>query len=244
MKELLFNIIYYPLPLLWFLVLLLIFVKKCNLYFYLRIFCFLIYVSLTPFFSYLFELPLRLSVNNFEKGSKYSLVLVPTAGIYKDAQNIWHPSSNTIMRVSRGEILAKELNVPLLISGGITNNLGVSEASGAEKYLSYQNIIYDHNSKNSYETLLYLNKIYKNTKPKYNILIVTSPKHSMRMSLLLSSNGYSVSCFVEKLEIKINFYSFLPDSRTINSINSSLYEYLAIIKYIFLKYISISDNYE
>ena len=228
----------------WILVLLLIFIKKRNLFFYLRIFCLLIYITLTPIFSYLFELPLTLPLNNFEKGLKYSLVLVPTAGIYKDAQNIWHPSSNTIMRVSRGEILAKELNIPLLISGGIINNQDISEASGVEKYLSYQNIVYDHKSKNSYETLLYLNEIYKNTKPKERILIVTSPKHSMRMSLLLSSNGYSVSCFIEKLESKINFYSFLPDSRTINSINSSLYEYLAIIKYIFLKYISISVSHE
>ena len=110
----------------------------------------------------------------------------------------------------------------------------------ALKYLGKASML----KKNFRDADYFIGKIYKNTKPKYSILIVTSPKHSMRMSLLLSSNGYSVSCFVEKLENKINFYSFLPDSRTINSINSSLYEYLAIIKYIFLKYISISDNYE
>lgn len=239
MKELLYNIIYFPLPLLWLLFLLLIFVKKDNLYYFLRIICIFIYIVLTPFFAYLIELPLTIYVNNFDINEKYSLVLVPTAGIYKDAQNIWHPTSNTIMRASKGEDLAKELNIPLLVSGGILNNHGVSEASAVEKYISYDNIIYDHKSKNSYETLLYLNKVFKTSKSKAKILIVTSPKHSLRMSLLLSSNGYLVSCYVEELENVIDLYSFLPDSRAVNSINASLYEYLAIIKYIFSKYINL-----
>ena len=76
-----------------------------------------------------------------------------------------------------------------------------------------------------------------NTKEK--ILIVTSPKHALRMSLLLSSHGFLFSRYKEEFNNTINIYSFIPDVRSINSINASLYEYMAIIKYIFKRYIII-----
>ena len=217
-------------------------VKKENLYFYLKITCIAFYISLTPLFSYLFEIPLRISVNEYTKDNKILLVLVPTAGIFKDIQSRWHPSSNTILRVAQGELLAKQLNKPLLISGGVLNKDGVSEASAVKNILSYKNVIYDEYSKNSYETVLNLqNLIAKNNTNNTNdkILIVTSPKHALRMSLLLSSHGFLFSRFKEKFNNTIDIYSFIPDVRSINSINASLYEYMAIIKYIFKRYIII-----
>ena len=213
-------------------------VKKENLYFYLKITCIAFYISLTPLFSYLFEIPLRISVNEYTKDKKILLVLVPTAGIFKDVQSRWHPSSNTILRVAQGEILAKQLNKPLLISGGVLNKDGVSEASAVKNILSYKNVIYDEYSKNSYETVLNLQNLIKNN-TKEKILIVTSPKHALRMSLLLSSHGFLFSRFKEEFNNIIDIYSFIPDVRSINSINASLYEYMAIIKYIFKRYIII-----
>ena len=214
-------------------------VKKENLYFYLKITCIAFYISLTPLFSYLFEIPLRISVNEYTKDTKILLVLVPTAGIFKDVQSRWHPSSNTILRVAQGEILAKQLNKPLLISGGVLNKDGVSEASAVKNILSYKNVIYDEYSKNSYETVLNLQNLIKKNNTKEKILIVTSPKHALRMSLLLSSNGFLFSRFKEEFNNTIDIYSFIPDVRSINSINASLYEYMAIIKYIFKRYIII-----
>ena len=96
-------------PLFWLLLVVLIFVKRAYLYIYLRIICIFIYFSLTPFFSNLLELPLLSKTNNFEKLEKYSYVLVPTAGVYKDFQSNWHPSSNTLMRVSQGEKNSKKI---------------------------------------------------------------------------------------------------------------------------------------
>ena len=106
------------------------------------------------------------------------------------------------------------------------------------------NVIYDNDSKNSYETAFNLKRYIKNTNPKEKILIVTSSKHSLRMSLLLSSNGFSNAVIKEKLNNNINFFSFIPDVRSINSINASLYEYMAILKYILNNYISLKFNYE
>jgi len=214
-------------------------VKKENLYFYLKITCIAFYISLTPLFSYLFEIPLRITVNEYTKDNKILLVMVPTAGIFKDIQSRWHPSSNTILRVAQGELLAKQLNKPLLISGGVLNKDGVSEASAVKNILSYKNVIYDEYSKNSYETVFNLQNLIQKNNTKEKILIVTSPKHALRMSLLLSSHGFLFSRFKEKFNNTIDIYSFIPDVRSINSINASLYEYMAIIKYIFKRYIII-----
>ena len=112
-------------PFFWLILFVLILVKREYLYIYLRIICIFIYISLTPFFSNILELPLLSKTNNFEKLEKYSYVLVPTAGVYKDFQSKWHPSSNTLMRVSQGEKIAKKLNIPLIISGGNLNNQGI-----------------------------------------------------------------------------------------------------------------------
>ncbi len=231
-------------PLFWLLLVVLIFVKRAYLYIYLRIICIFIYFSLTPFFSNLLELPLLSKTNNFEKLEKYSYVLVPTAGVYKDFQSNWHPSSNTLMRVSQGEKIAKKLNIPLIISGGNVNNQGVSEASTVGNYIKYNNVFYDHISKNSYETVLNLKKIFNILESKEKILIVTSPKHTLRMLLILDSQSYAASSYIENIDNIINFRSFLPDPRTIHSTNSSLYEYLAILKYIYMKYIKVSIFYD
>ena len=180
----------------------------------------------------------------YEKNDNINIVLVPTAGIFRDMQSKWHPSSNTILRVSNGESIAILLDKPLIISGGVLNNEGVSEADTVKKIISYHNVIYDNDSKNSYETAFNLKRYIKNTNPKEKILIVTSSKHSLRMSLLLSSNGFSNAVIKEKLNNNINFFSFIPDVRSINSINASLYEYMAILKYILNNYISLKFNYE
>ena len=231
-------------PIFWLLLFILILAKRKNLYLYLRIACIFIYISLTPIFSTLLEFPLLMNLNNYEKQEKYSLALVPTAGIYQDFQSKWHPSSKTVQRISMGEKLARELNIPLLISGGIVNNYSISEASAVKKYILYKNVFYDHESKNSYETVKNLSKVFKFTSPNETVLLITSPKHVLRMTLILSSHGYSVYNYTKKLEKPFNYKLFFPDVRTIQTNNASLYEYIAILQYIYLKYIKISIFHE
>lgn len=244
MKDILFKMLYFPLPIFWSLILILIIVKREKLYFYLKIICLAFYILLTPLFSQIIEFPLRTDANRYNENDNILLVLVPTAGIFKDAQLKWHPSSKSILRASQGEFFAKKLNKSLLISGGVLNDEGVSEASTLRNIITYKNTLYDNYSQNSYETVLNLKNTFTISNSEQKILIVTSPKHILRMSLLLNSHGFQVSTFYKKVENNINIYSFIPDIRSINSINASLYEYMAIIKYLYMKYIIISAQHE
>ena len=237
MKDILYNIVYFPLPILWLIIFISIFAKKKNIFFYTKIVGILFYITLTPIFSNFIDYPLRKSFHIYAD-EPILAVLVPTAGIYKDVQSKWHPSSNTVQRVSQGELLAKELDKPLIISGGILNFEGISEASITKNLVTYKNTIYENESKNSYETVINLKNFYNPAShKKERILLVTSPKHILRMSLLLVSHGFSVASYNNHINKVINIYSFLPDIRTVNSNNASLYEYFAIIKYIYKKYI-------
>ena len=139
--------------------------------------------------------------------------------------------------MSQAEKLAIELNIPLLVSGGVVNDFGVSEASTVKKHILYKNVLYDHESKNSYETVKNLKNIINISNSKQKVLIITSPKHSLRMKLILSSHGYSVASYASELEKHFHYNMFLPDARTIHENNASLYEYMAILKYIYLQYI-------
>ena len=240
MKDLLYNIVYYPLPILWLFLIIFIFVNRTKLSYYLRLMLTIFYITLTPLFLILIEYPLINGGNNYSAGEKIALVLVPTAGIYKDNNGVWHPSVNTILRVSAGELMAKKLKIPLIISGGITNNNSISEADVSKKIVSYKNTIFENSSKNSYETVLNIQKKYIDIiQNNEKILLVTSPLHNLRMSLLLQSHGiFSYNIIIEKNK-NITLYSFLPDVRIIKKINSVFYEYMAIIKYIYKKYIRL-----
>ena len=189
-----------------------------------------------PFFSYLLEYPLIKGIHSYSEEDDIFIILVPTAGVYMDSQLNWHPSTNTVLRVSQGELLAKKLDKPLFISGGKVNGMDVAESDVAKKIVSYDNVIYENKSKNSYETIInFKNKFNKVNKNNERVLLVTSPHHILRMSLLLNSYGFAVSSFNKNIDKNINIYSFLPDIRMVHKINSILYEYMAIIKYIFNK---------
>ena len=248
MKDILYNIIYYPLPIIWCFIFILIFIKRKNLYYYIKLLFIFFFISLTPFFSTLLEYPLLQGMHNYTKQDNISIVLVPTAGIYKDNKSNWHPSVNTVLRVSQGEKLAKKLDKPLFISGGIVNSEDISEAEVVKNIVVYKNTIFEDKSRNSYETIVNFQNIFFKDKDKdkandKRVLLVTSPHHIMRMSLLLKSNGFLVSNYYKKENKKITLYYFIPDASMVYKINSIMYEYMAIIKYIFLKYIRINSYY-
>jgi len=238
-KEIFFNIIYFPLPFLWLLILVLILFKKEKLYFYTKWICIFLYISLTPLFAYILEFPLKSSMKSYSENDNIKLVLVPTAGIYQDSQMKWHLSSNTTLRVSKAEELARLLNKPLLVSGGIINENSISEAEIAKQIISYNNTFYDIKSKNSYETVLNIKNYIHDTRLNEKVLIVTSPKHSLRMSLLLDSYGYENVVYIKNNNYIFTFFSLLPNARSVNSVNASIYEYLALVKYISMSYIRL-----
>ena len=142
----------------------------------------------------------KLLDDNFDyDNEKYSAVLVPTAGIYKDVNFSWHPSSNSVLRAKLGEKMAKKYNLPLIISGGKIELSGKSEAETVGKIINYNNIILETYSRNSYETSKNMPGVYdKNQLNKeLSILLVTSAKHSLRMSLALEKKGFKAKIKVE-----------------------------------------------
>jgi len=177
--------------------------------------------------------------NNQYVNNSFSAVLVPTAGIYKDYNSKWHPSSNSILRVSTGESLAKKYRIPLIISGGKIDLHSPAESKVISNILNFENLILETRSRSSYETSINLNNIMieNNIDTNLPILLVTSPKHSLRMVLLLNKQKIMVKRYFFKQNNKISFKDFIPSSKTISTNNASLYEYIGIIYYFFKGYI-------
>ena len=239
MKEVIYSIFYFPLPIFWFLLIAMFLVNVKRRMTIFKIIILMFYISLTPLFANIIEYPLTRGDNFDYDNEKYSAVFVPTAGIYKDVNFSWHPSSNSVLRAKLGEKMAKKYNLPLIISGGKIELSGKSEAETVGKIINYNNIILETYSRNSYETSKNMPGVYdKNQLNKeLSILLVTSAKHSLRMSLALEKKGFKVKKYIFNNKYIINFNSFLPDARTININNASLYEYIGIIFYFLKGYI-------
>ena len=239
MKEVIYSIFYFPLPIFWFLLIAMFLVNVKRRMTIFKIIILMFYISLTPLFANIIEYPLTRGDNFDYDNEKYSAVLVPTAGIYKDVNFSWHPSSNSVLRAKLGEKMAKKYNLPLIISGGKIELSGKSEAETVEKIINYNNVILETYSRNSYQTSKNMTDVYNKNKlnKELSILLVTSAKHSLRMSLALEKKGFKVKKYIFNNKYIINFNSFLPDARTININNASLYEYIGIIFYFLKGYI-------
>ena len=135
--------------------------------------------------------------------------------------------------------MAEKLKIPLIISGGSVNSNSIKESLITKSIISYENTFYEINSKNSYETGLNLKDFLKinNIDNRFPGLLVTSNLHNLRMSSILKSQGYDIKTFEDNIKVDFNFTMLIPDSRAMN--NKPIYEYLAIVKYISLKYIKL-----
>ena len=239
LKEVIYFFFYFPLPIFWLLLVIIFFANAKRKVFLFKISILIFYITLTPFFTNLLEYPLIKNDNFNYDLEQYSLVLVPTAGIYKDVNYTWHPSANSVLRAKLGEKVAKKYNLPLVISGGKIDLSGDSEAETIKYMINYKKTIYENTSRNTYETSKNLSKVFKKNHLDKNltVLLVTSPRHSLRTSLTLKKQGFKVRSYILKDKNKISFYSFLPDSRTISLNNISIYEYVGIIFYFLKGYI-------
>ncbi len=207
--------------------------------FTLKLLLIIFYITFTPIFSLILEYPLTKGSEIYSEKLKISHILVPTAGIYKDAKGVWHPSSDSMLRIKRAELLAEKLSVPMVISGGYLNPEKISEANVMKSHITYKNTIYEINSKNSYETAINLKNVLtaNNISAYQPLLLVTNSRHNLRMALSLRSQGYKVVSHKNSTSFELKLSLFFPDARASN--NKVLYEYLAIFKYILKRYIEI-----
>jgi len=242
MKSYLYNIAFFPIPLIWITLFILIFRLKKNSYLFLKLFFLIFFIISLPIFIQEFSYPLTKGAPIY-KNEKVSSVLVLTAGSFQDSQGNWHPSSNTIRRVVRGDKIARLLNIPLIISGGTLHEGGFSESSLALNLIEERKDIYkDIYSKNTHEAAknLKVTLLKNGINADLPIILVTSPIHNLRTALTLKSYNYDVIIYDKSFKRKYNISSFIPDSRSFVYFNNALYEYMGIIKYILNGYIKLS----
>jgi uncharacterized SAM-binding protein YcdF (DUF218 family) len=172
----------------------------------------------------------------------YSAVIVLTAGSYKDANNKWYPSSTSIKRAVLADNLSKKLNIPLIILGGKNNLETPAESLVVSKVIDNNKIILDYKSKNTYQSVVNLEKILEknNIDRADNFIVITSKLHNLRTALIFKSQNYNIEIYDYLSFSKLSFLKFIPSSKSFTYFNNCLYEYYGIIKYIFLGYIKIT----
>ena len=161
------------------------------------------------------------------KNKKPAYVLVPTAGIWNDGFDKWHPTYVSIKRVKYGNELSKKFSVPLIIAGA--GNTIVKEADFLSNFFDYDFHIVENESRNTYEMAKNLKNFIKNTDGP--LLLATSPMHNKRTILALESQNFSILIPDDYLRNTKKNYSLIPSFYGISNFNDIIYEALGICWY-------------
>ena len=166
-------------------------------------------------------------ISNHHKKPVY--VLIPTAGIWYDGYEKWHPTYESIKRTQYGKKLSEQFSIPLILAGG--GNTKINEASLISKFFNYDFYLIEIESRNTFE-------MAKNLKKFINIssgplLLATNPLHHKRTILALKKQNFDVLIPDTYLKNKKISYSVIPSTHGIISFNEIIYESLGIAWYYF-----------
>ena len=166
-------------------------------------------------------------ISNHHKKPAY--VLIPTAGIWYDGYEKWHPTYESIRRTQYGKKLSEQFSIPLILAGG--GNTIINEASLISKFFNYDFYLIEIESRNTFE-------MAKNLKKFINIssgplLLATNPLHHKRTILTLKKQNFDVLIPDTYLKNKKISYSVIPSISGIISFNDIIYESLGIVWYYF-----------
>lgn len=241
LKDILYNVAFFPLPIIWFMLFIIIFNLKDKIYFYFKAIFILLFIISMPITADIFSFPLSKGSSKFTDDYNFAAIIVLTGGIYKDINGNWHPSSNSINRAALGSNLSKKLNIPLIITGGNSIKENPAESLIVSNFIDNKNIILEQKSKNTYESALNLEKILleNNLSKNDNFILITSKFHNLRSALTFKSQNYKIKVYDYSTFDKLNFYKFIPNSKSFNVFNKALYEYYGLIKYLLLGHILI-----
>jgi uncharacterized SAM-binding protein YcdF (DUF218 family) len=229
-------------PIFWAMMIIILLNQKKYYYIFIKITFLIMLILSLPILINIINYPLSLGADKYKEGDNISAVIVLTGGAYKDLNNNWYPSINTINRSVLGNNIAKKLNVPLIIIGGNKNSNAPSESTLASQIIKNDNLILELESKNTYQSVVNLKEILlkNNLETKGNYLIVTSKIHHLRTALTFKSKNYRVKVFGYKNNIKLSILNIIPNSQSYLYFNKGLYEYLGIVQYILNGYIRIN----
>ena len=150
---------------------------------------FIMFVISLPFFGKIFSYPLlglpKFFISSDLNDVKSAVVL--TGGIYKNIINKWQPSKNTEERILYAKKILNTKDIPIIISGGITQKNAPSEAEVAKEFYNLVDAKVETESLNTYQSAQNLKnycKIFNN-----NLIIITDIFHSLRSYLSFKSQG-------------------------------------------------------
>ncbi len=126
------------------------------------------------------------------------------------------------------KILNKK-DIPIIISGGITQKNAPSEAEVAKEFYNLVDAEVETESLNTYQSAQNLKnycKIFNN-----NLMIITDIFHSLRSYLSFKSQGCNTILYNYNSYL-IELKDFIPSLYGFSLFNNAVYEYVAIIYYL------------
>ena len=191
---------------------------------------FIMVIISIPFFGKIFSYPLlglpKLFISSDLKDIKSAVIL--TGGIYKNIVNEWQPSKSTEKRILYAKNLLSKKNIPIIISGGITNKNAPSEAEVTKAFYNLENAEIETESLNTFQSAINLKdycSVFNN-----NLIIITDIFHSLRSYLSFKSQGCNTRLY--NYTYHIGYKDFIPSLYGFSLFNNTVYEYLAIIYYL------------
>ena len=192
---------------------------------------FIMFVISLPFFGKIFSYPLlglpKFFISSDLNDVKSAVVL--TGGIYKNIINKWQPSKNTEERILYAKKILNTKDIPIIISGGITQKNAPSEAEVAKEFYNLVDAEVETESLNTYQSAQNLKnycKIFNN-----NLIIITDIFHSLRSYLSFKSQGCNTILYNYNSYL-IELKDFIPSLYGFSLFNNAVYEYVAIIYYL------------
>ncbi len=192
---------------------------------------FIMFVISLPFFGKIFSYPLlglpKFLISSDLNDVKSAVVL--TGGIYKNIINEWQPSKKTEERILYAKKILNKKDIPIIISGGITQNNAPSEAEVAKEFYNLVDAEVETESLNTYQSAQNLKnycKIFNN-----NLMIITDIFHSLRSYLSFKSQGCNTILYNYNSYL-IEPKDFIPSLYGFSLFNNAVYEYVAIIYYL------------
>ena len=138
--------------------------------------------------------------------------MIPTAGIWYDGYEKWHPTYESIKRTQHGKKLSEQFSIPLILSGGgIGGGIKkIKEASLISEYFDYDFYIIEVESRNTFEMAKNLKKFIKISDGP--LLLATNPLHHKRTILALKKQNFDVLIPDTYLKNKKVSYSVIPST--------------------------------
>ena len=192
---------------------------------------FIMFVISLPFFGKIFSYPLlglpKFFISSDLNDVKSAVVL--TGGIYKNIINKWQPSKNTEERILYAKKILNKKDIPIIISGGITQKNAPSEAEVAKEFYNLVDAEVETESLSTYQSAQNLKNYCKTF--NNSLMIITDIFHSLRSYLSFKSQGCNTILYNYNSHL-IELKDFIPSLYGFSLFNNAVYEYVAIIYYL------------